>query len=451
MDNLDAIRPLLDWITNNSQWSGLVIFLIAASESLVLVGILVPGVVLMLGVGALVGLGILDIWTCIFWATAGAIVGDGFSYWLGYHYHQQLQRTWPLSRYPTLIPRGEAFFRKHGGKSVFLGRFLGPIRAIIPAVAGIMEMPKAKFYIVNVLSAMLWAPVVILPGVVFGASLTAATQAITRIIILLVLLAIIFWLIFILAGKVINVLSLYTRLSRSSLAIMIFIGIVFILSVLGINVFKASSTDDQIALTQAISGNSWWAENWRQMPVLRKGVFYETDSPMTIQWYNNKEKIEQTLSQLGWSKPVSVTLKNVLLLLTPEIALPKRPLVPVFHNWKPPSILFTKYDALGEKLLLFQLWPINIGTKESNKEIWTGNISTVAIKNRFNLFFYPLSEGDYASGLDYLSGVLKSEQQESLLAYKIGIRKLEAKYFTRQQELWTGDVLLISEPALISE
>ncbi len=202
MDNGDAVQPLLDWIADHSQWSGLVIFAIAAGESLVLIGIVVPGVVLMLGVGTLVGLGVLDIWTSLFWAAAGAIVGDGFSYWLGYHYHQQLQRIWPLSRYPELVPRGEAFFKKHGRKSIFLGRFIGPVRAIIPAVAGIMEMPKIQFYTVNVLSAVLWAPAVILPGAVFGASLTTATQVYSRTIFIIVLLAIFIWLLLFIRRKV---------------------------------------------------------------------------------------------------------------------------------------------------------------------------------------------------------------------------------------------------------
>ncbi len=201
MDNIDTVQPLLDWIASHREWSGLVIFLIAAGESLVLVGILVPGVILMLGVGTLVGLGILDIWTSLFCAAAGAIVGDGFSYWLGYHYHRQMQHIWPLSRYPELIPKGEAFFRKHGRKSIFLGRFIGPIRAIIPAVAGVMEMPKTQFYTVNVLSAILWAPTVILPGAVFGASLATATQVYSRTIFVIVLLAIFIWLLLFVCRK----------------------------------------------------------------------------------------------------------------------------------------------------------------------------------------------------------------------------------------------------------
>jgi len=202
MDNLDAIKPLLDWIANHPQWSGLVIFLIAAGESLVLVGIVVPGVVLMLGVGTLVGIGALDIWASLLWAAVGAIVGDGFSYWLGSHYHRQIQRIWPLSRYPELVPKGEAFFRKHGRKSILIGRFIGPIRAIIPVVAGIMEMPKAQFYAVNILSAILWAPVVILPGAVLGASLTTATQIYSQIILGIILLVVIIWLLFLVRRKI---------------------------------------------------------------------------------------------------------------------------------------------------------------------------------------------------------------------------------------------------------
>ena len=112
----------------NPELSGLIVFLVAAGESLALVGIVVPGVVFMLGIGALVGLNAINLWQALFWAMAGAIVGDWLSYWLGRHFDQQLRHIWPLSRYPKLIPRGEAFFNKHGGASVFFGRFVGPLR-----------------------------------------------------------------------------------------------------------------------------------------------------------------------------------------------------------------------------------------------------------------------------------------------------------------------------------
>jgi undecaprenyl-diphosphatase len=72
-----------------------------------------------------------------------------------------------------LLASGETFFQSHGAKSVFIGRFVPTVRAIIPMVAGIVGMPPIRFYIANVLSALLWGPAHILPGAAIGLSFGA--------------------------------------------------------------------------------------------------------------------------------------------------------------------------------------------------------------------------------------------------------------------------------------
>ncbi len=163
-------------------------------ESLAIVGVMVPGVGLMLGVGALISVGALPFWPMFWWAVAGAIAGDGFSYWLGYHYQEQLRRIWPFKRYPKLLAQGERFFEKHGGKSVFFGRFFGPVRAIIPTTAGMMRMAPWRFNLINVTSALLWAPVYLGVGMVIGASLSLAAEVATRLALLTFALLITLWL-----------------------------------------------------------------------------------------------------------------------------------------------------------------------------------------------------------------------------------------------------------------
>ncbi len=186
------VGALLDtisgWIASHPGWAGWLVFLIALGESLAIVGLFVPGAVLMFAVGALVGGGLLELWTVLAWAAAGAVVGDGISYWLGRHYHDRLRHIWPFRRYPALFERGERFFLRHGGKSVLFGRFVGPVRPIIPLVAGMMDMPAGRFFLVNLLSALLWAPAYILPGVVFSSSLSMATEVAGRMAVLLLVL-----------------------------------------------------------------------------------------------------------------------------------------------------------------------------------------------------------------------------------------------------------------------
>ncbi|MEW6353590.1 MAG: VTT domain-containing protein [Pseudomonadota bacterium] len=187
------LTPVLDWVAANPHWSGAAVFLISVAESLAIVGLFIPGTVVMFGVGALVAAGVMDLWVTLGLAAAGAIVGDGISYWLGYHYHERLRSMWPFSRYPQLFARGEAYFHRHGGKSVLLGRFVGPVRPIIPVVAGMLNMPPSRFLVVNVLSAIGWAPAYILPGVVFGASLGLASAVASRLAVLVVVLLLVLW------------------------------------------------------------------------------------------------------------------------------------------------------------------------------------------------------------------------------------------------------------------
>ncbi len=125
---------------------------------------------MMTAIGTLAGAGVIPLWQTIIWAILGAIVGDGISYWIGRHFNERLPGLWPFKKYPTLLERAEIFFRKHGPMSVFIGRFIGPIRALVPLVAGMLGMRPLRFYIANILSAIAWAPVYMLPGILLGAA-----------------------------------------------------------------------------------------------------------------------------------------------------------------------------------------------------------------------------------------------------------------------------------------
>ncbi|MFZ0487486.1 MAG: DedA family protein, partial [Arenicellales bacterium] len=110
-------------------------FIVALSESLAVVGLVVPGATIMLAAGALIALGAMSFWTTTLLAVAGAIAGDGISFWIGRRYRDRLRGVWPFHRHPDWLSRGEAFFERHGGKSVVFGRFVGPVRAFVPIVA----------------------------------------------------------------------------------------------------------------------------------------------------------------------------------------------------------------------------------------------------------------------------------------------------------------------------
>ncbi len=146
----------------------LIIAAIALAESLALVGLLVPGVVLITAAASLAGHQELALPAIILAAFIGAVLGDWASFWLGYTQHQRVTRLWPLSRHPEWLARGAHFFQRYGTLSVFFGRFVGPVRPIVPLIAGMLRMSPRAFTWANLASAALWAPAYVLPGYLLG-------------------------------------------------------------------------------------------------------------------------------------------------------------------------------------------------------------------------------------------------------------------------------------------
>ena len=132
------------------------VFLAAIFEAVPAIGAIIPGSMIIVAISALAPTGAVSFWPLICWAVLGAIIGDAISYWLGSHYRRQILERWPFRRYSQLTLRSEAFFQRHGGKSVVLGRFVPALRPFIPLFAGILSMPAHRFYLANGLSALLW-------------------------------------------------------------------------------------------------------------------------------------------------------------------------------------------------------------------------------------------------------------------------------------------------------
>lgn len=158
----------LAFIETHQAWAAPIVFLLAFGESLAFVSLLLPATVLLVGIGAIVGAGNISFPSIWFAAVLGAGLGDWISYWLGYHYADQIARMWPLSKYPDLMPRAHAAFEKWGALAVFFGRFFGPLRAGVPLAAGAARMDQTPFQIANWLSAPVWATGLLAPGA-FGA------------------------------------------------------------------------------------------------------------------------------------------------------------------------------------------------------------------------------------------------------------------------------------------
>ncbi|WP_432263181.1 VTT domain-containing protein [Cupriavidus sp. TMH.W2] len=190
-DSLTA--SISDFVFLHPHWAYVTVFLLALSEAVPVIGTLVPGSSLIVGISALVPSGGVRLWPLLVAAVVGAIIGDGLSYWLGHRHQRTILNRRPLNRYPDLIAKSEAFLHHHGRKSVFIGRFTPAVRSFIPLFAGILGMPVWRFYVANISSALLWAPVHILPGIVLGASVKSAGAGAGRLAILLMVLVVLLW------------------------------------------------------------------------------------------------------------------------------------------------------------------------------------------------------------------------------------------------------------------
>jgi membrane protein DedA with SNARE-associated domain len=160
----ELVQPTLEFIAANAHWAAAILFITAFGESFAIVGLLFPGTALLIAAGALTAAGSLPYGPVI----GGAVLGDTVSYWIGRRYGGGIARIWPFSGRPELLQSGIEFFERHGGKSVFIGRFFGPVRAVIPLAAGIMRMPPGAFWFANVTSAIVWAPMLLLFGDAMG-------------------------------------------------------------------------------------------------------------------------------------------------------------------------------------------------------------------------------------------------------------------------------------------
>lgn len=191
MDWFQNLLPHLQHLGVAGYW---LLTLITFGESFVLTGMFVPGTVLLVIMGGLVPQGYYDFGDLVFFAVCGSILGDCVSYELGRLGRFHVDRYAFLKGY---LERGRAYFNLHGGKSVIMGRFIGPIRPIIPFIAGVSDMKRLSFYVYNVSSAIGWSVCYLLLGYVFGIAWKSALKwsslGVGGIVIVVILVYVVMW------------------------------------------------------------------------------------------------------------------------------------------------------------------------------------------------------------------------------------------------------------------
>ena len=181
------LSQFVDFLGAHPALAVLFAFLVAFGEALLILGLFVPSTFVLVGLGTLIGLGKMDFLPVFAATVAGAIAGDALSFWAGVHFKDRIRALWPFSRYGALIAQGEEFVARHGGKSIFIVRFVPGMKAVVPTIAGMMGMTTMRFALVNVGSAFVWAAVHLLPAVALGRGLQVAHAANPRFVLLALL------------------------------------------------------------------------------------------------------------------------------------------------------------------------------------------------------------------------------------------------------------------------
>lgn len=158
----------MEWLSESPLIILISILLVSFLESFALLGILVPGVVLLFSLAALANALAIPMLHVLFFAAVGAMLGDFSSYFLGRHLQHRISHISWFRRHQNWLDQGEWFIQKWGWLSVIIGRFLGPLRPIIPIVSGTLGMPTKVFVPLSTLTVFAWAPAYMLPGYFTG-------------------------------------------------------------------------------------------------------------------------------------------------------------------------------------------------------------------------------------------------------------------------------------------
>ena len=198
------LEMLLESISSNLWLSIGFIFVIAATEAVFILGLFIPSTPVLLLAGGLIAAGKLPFWEIYLSAVFGAVVGDAISYTVGFWLKDRIKTIWPFRNYLGLIERGEDFFARHGGKSVFIGRFIPGVKAVVPGIAGMFGMDYRHFSIINVTSAFVWAAAHISPGMLLSAWLKSMGLSLELVIIVGALVLVVLFLLIHNLGRILR-------------------------------------------------------------------------------------------------------------------------------------------------------------------------------------------------------------------------------------------------------
>ena len=149
-------------------WTYLILFLVIFAETGLVITPFLPGDSLLFAVGAFAANGVLNVWLIIVLLLAAAILGDSVNYSIGHYIGPRVFTDNMRFLKKEHLEKTQAFYEKHGGKTIILARFVPIIRTFAPFVAGVGVMDYRRFITFNVVGALIWVPLFTLAGYFFG-------------------------------------------------------------------------------------------------------------------------------------------------------------------------------------------------------------------------------------------------------------------------------------------
>ena len=156
-------NEIIVWLEKNPQWIALGIIGASFIESFALIGIIIPGVLLLAIISGLAAtsLNIIEVVTIAYFSS---LLADVMSFFIGYSFRNSINKVWPFKKHPEFLQEGQKFFKQYGMIGLFIGKFIGPIRPLLPITAGSLNMDKRRFFLIEILSCFLWALIYTVPG-----------------------------------------------------------------------------------------------------------------------------------------------------------------------------------------------------------------------------------------------------------------------------------------------
>lgn len=183
-------------ITKSILLSSFVILIVAFLESLALVGLLLPGTILMVGIGMMIGNGNIKLYPAWFAGTIGCLLGDWLSYYVGWKFKEFLSHWRFLKKYKSTLNKIKYALYQHNIITIIFGRFIGYTRPLIPLISGMVSLPIKKFFLANAIACFFWPLLYFIPGILAGVISEIPNTRNTEYLIfkiLLLIIIIIFW------------------------------------------------------------------------------------------------------------------------------------------------------------------------------------------------------------------------------------------------------------------